>query len=314
MDIRRVAAIALSFHDYESFEAKLVEACRWVSLAAKMGADLAVLPEALNKWQGDGEGNPKAMTMPEYALDDWQTQCQTLIDCAREHAIAVTVPIVVREADGLRNVSYLISRTGAVLGRYEKLYPTSGELRQGVVPGRFEPIPWEGLQIGGAICFDMNFPDVFTRQHEAGVDLFLCPSLFPGGDQLNYYAASLQCPIVLAYPAWSRIIGILGRELAAGGYRHETLRFGFGVPIYLADLNFDAAVFHFDGNQQKIEAIWRRHGQDVAIAFDQENVRYSLESRSDAFTVADLMQEFDLQPLRAYLDESARAVADARAR
>jgi len=315
MRIRRISAIALSNRDFASFEEKLSEACRWVSLAAKTGSRLAVLPEAINVYRGDGPGNPRAMTVAESALDDWRNSCAMLLDCAVTNRIAVTIPLYIREGDGFLNCFFLISSAGEVLGRHVKAFPTPEELAANVAPAvENSPIEWDGVKVGGAICFDMDFPTVFEDQRKKGAEIFLCPSLSPGGDQLNHYAASLQRPIVLAYPAWSRIIDVLGREVAAGGYRHETLRFGFGVPVYSADVNFDKAVFHFDGNIQKYEAILRRYGTMVRAEFDQQNVRFSLESVSPDVTVQQIIEAFSLEPIQEYLVRASEECRAQRAR
>ena len=316
MKIKRIAVISLSNRDFDTFADKLAEACSWVQLAAKMGSDLAVLPEEMNNYCGDGPGNPRALTMEQMALDDWRTTCASLIDCAVRNRIAVTVPLITREPDGYRNGFFLVDRNGAVLGRYNKRRPTIGELDVGIVPGEtFPPIPWEdGIRVGGGICFDLNFHDVFADQKKAGANLFLCPSLFPGGSQLNYFAQSLQTPIALAYPAWSRIIDTLGREIAGGGYRHEQLRFGFGVPVYTADINFDSAVFHFDLNQEKIDPILRRYGAAVRLAFDQENSRFALESLAPDLTIGEVAREFGLETMGDYLVRAEKCVQTIAAR
>ena len=85
--------------------------------------------------------------------------------------------------------------------------------------------------VGGAVCFDVFYPyAVFDPQLDAGADLFLIPSLTPAGGLLDYYALVYGVPFVLSYSAWSRILDRDGTELAAGGYRSETLRFNFGSP------------------------------------------------------------------------------------
>jgi len=309
MNVKRIATIALSFRDYESFGEKLQEACRWVSLAARMGAKLAVLPEMMNFWRGDGPNNPNMLTTAEMALDDWQAECKPLLDCALENKIAVAVPVMIRQGEGYLNCSHLVSRTGEVLGRYAKTYPTQGEQKDGVAGGGVQSlIEWEGLKVGGAICFDLNFRDLFERQAADGADLFLCPSLFPGGMQVNGYARSFQTPIVIAYPAWSRIIDILGQDVVAGGYRHETLRFGAGVPVYVADVNFDKQVFHFDLNQTKIEGILRKYGPEVAIDFNQDESAFAVESLSPDRTVGDIVAEFELEPSAKFIRETRAGV------
>jgi len=285
MNTRRIAAIALSSRDFDSFEHRLEEACRWVSLAARMGAQLAVLPEVLNLWRGDGPGNPLALKAFEVACEDWQKECRTLLDCARQERIALTVPIYEREGEGCVNCFHLVSAAGEVLGRYVKTHPTGGEMDEGVLPAEHNaPIEWEGVMVGGAICYDIEYPHVFADQHRQGAQLFLCPSLTPGGDKLSFYCASLAC------------IDILGHDVVAGGYRHETLRFGFGVPVYVADVNLDSAAFSFGPgrNQESIEPLLRRYGSAVKLTFDQHNCRYSVEVVSPELTIDQVISEFGL--------------------
>jgi predicted amidohydrolase len=299
MNEKTLAAISLDNRDFPSLRAKLEEAARWIELAAAQGAELAVLPEMLNAYRGDGPDNPHRMTPAEIALDDWQAACSPLLDAARRAATAVTVPLIIRRGNCLHNSFFLASKTGELLGEYHKAFLTDQELSNGIQPGRSRLIEWEGLKVGGAICFDTNFPHVFARQADA--DLFLIPSLWPGGAQLNHYALEHAAPIVLAYPAWSRIIDIDGRELASGGYRNETLRFGYGSAVVLSTINFDRVQLHADYNQEKMLAVQQHYGPRVRIRFDQPNCLFILESRSSDLTVREVMQRFDLISRRQYL-------------
>ncbi|MBI4026605.1 MAG: carbon-nitrogen hydrolase family protein [Verrucomicrobia bacterium] len=300
MNQKTISVIALSNRDFPSFAAKVAEAVQWIELAANQGADLAVLPEAINLYKGDGPGNPNALSWEEAALDDWQGQTAALFEAAVRFKIAVAIPVVTRERGHLTNSFFLVSKAGKVLGRYQKMQPTAGELEHGVIPGEPGVFEWEGLKIGGGICFDTNFPRVFDLQAQQGAQLFLVASLWPGGSALNYYALRHSTPIALAYPAWSRIIDIDGREVAEGGYRHETLRFGFGAPVYTATLNFDRVTLYGDLNQQKMDAVQRTYGGQVRIRFDQQNCLFFLESRSMELTVQDVMKRFELVPARDY--------------
>ena len=307
MNIKTLAAVALNNKDYPDFDSKLAEAARWTEFSARQGADLVVLPEALNLYYGDG--NPHAISMQEAALDDWETSTRVLIDCARRNKVAVTIPVIVREEGRLVNCFYLVSREGQVLGRYEKRCPTPSELDSGVRRGRGGLIEWEGLKIGGAICFDCYFPQVFKEQADAGAQLFLMPSLTPGGTYLSYYAMSLATPIVLAYPAYSRIIDLDGRELAGGGYRHETLRFGFGSPVVMTSINFDRVALFGDGNQQKIVALQEEYGGRVRVSFDQENVTFIVESRCEDLRIDEVIQRFELIPKQDFFNACGRQFA-----
>jgi predicted amidohydrolase len=300
MKQKTIAAIALSNRDFPTFAAKLAEAVHWVEFAAKQGAELAVLPETINLWRGDGPGNPNALTYAEAALDDWQKQTAPLIEAARRLKIGVTVPVVVREGRSLWNSCFFISRTGKVVGRYDKINPTISELEQGVLPGKAKLIEWEGLRVGGAICFDTEFQEIFEQQAALGAQLFVVPSLSPGGRPLNHYASRYGTPLVIAYPAWSRILNYDGTELAAGGYRWETLRFGFGAPVLVATINFDYVVLHADGNQEKMVDVQRKYGHQVRLRFDQDNTLFYVESLAADLTVADVVKEFSLVPIREY--------------
>ena len=312
MNEKHIAAIALSADAFPSFRAKLDDALRWLELAAGMGCDLAVLPETLNLCQGDGVAAAATLSIRDAALpeDDWQTQCKPLIDAASALNIAVTLPLLIKQRDrSLRNCFFLISRTGQTLGCYTKSFVTPSELQEGTVP--YQPpqplIPWEGLNVGGAICFDTQFPEVFSEQADRGAQLFLCPSLWPGGTQLNYHAFEHSTPIVLAYPAWSRIIDITGQDIAAGGHRWETLRFGFGSPVVTARINFDRALFHADGNQQKMVTIQRDLGQRVAITFDQPNCTFAVESRCPELNIQQIITRYELVERKTYLRNARQA-------
>jgi predicted amidohydrolase len=323
MNEKHIAAIALSNDAFPSFRAKLDDALRWLEIAAGMGCDLAVLPETLNHYQGDGITAAAKLSVRDVAMpeDQWQAQCKSLIGAASALNIAVTLPLLIQERDGsLRNCFFLISRTGQTLGCYTKSFVTASELQNGTLPAPGmapnqppQPlIPWEGLTVGGAICFDTQFPEVFSQQAGRGAQLFLCPSLWPGGSQLNYHAFEHSTPIVLAYPAWSRIIDITGQDIAAGGQRWETLRFGFGSPVVAARINFDRALFHADGNQQKMVTIQRDLGPRVAITFDQPNCTFAVESRCPELSIADIITRYELVERKTYLRNARRACLASR--
>jgi hypothetical protein len=123
----------------------------------------------------------------------------------------------------------------------------------------------------------------------------------PGGSLLEAYAVTYGVPFILAYSPWSRIVDRDGHELAAGGYRSETLRAGFGLPIVQATINFDAVTLFADFNQQKMADVAKHYGSKVRIGFDQPNCIFVLESRSPDLTVAEVMREFGLISRRDYL-------------
>jgi predicted amidohydrolase len=312
MDIRKIAVISLSTQDASSFEDKLEDAAKWVVHAAIMGAQLAVLPEALNLYCGDGPGNPNELHIPDIALDDWQSSCDILVQTAKKNKIALTIPVFVRTEGRLYNSFFLISDKGECLGEYRKRFPTTHELDLGVIPASTDVITWNGLKIGGAICFDSMFRDTFVDQAAQGARLFLMPSLWPGGSQLNHWCHRLGVTCAMAYPAWSRIIDIDGKEKASGGYRSETLRFGFGSPVYCADINFDRECFSANGTQEKIVDIEKYYGERIKIDFDQQNCFFYIESLAPELSISDVKSTFDLISSQEYISNCRKLIEQCR--
>ncbi|MCX5660103.1 MAG: hypothetical protein NTW19_10320 [Planctomycetota bacterium] len=296
MNEKTLAAVALSNRDYPTFADKLHEAARWVEFAGDNGADLVVLPELLNLYRGDGAGNAAALPLEDVALDDWRAACGPILEAAARARTAVVVPVATREPAGLTNSFFLVDKAGRTAGRYQKSRLTPSEVAAGVLPGQPSLIEWEGLKVGGAICFDCYHPEVFSAQAQLGAQLFVVPSLTPAEAHLSFYALHHGLPIVQAYPAWSRIIDVTGRDLAAGGHRNETLNFGFGSPVIFATINFNRVALFADVNQQKILDVQRAHRARVRIAFDQANVTFVLESRDPALSVESIVREFGLVP------------------
>jgi hypothetical protein len=256
-----------------------------------------VLPETINLLHKKDARAP----LVEYALDDWRKATAILCETAAKSNISLILPLLVRDNNALANRFYVISKEGVSLGYYQKRVPTPDENASGVKAESSSPILWEGLRIGGGICIDVYYPHiVFNPQIESGADLFVIPSQTPAGLMLEYSALTYGVPFVLAYSPWSRILDRDGSELAAGGLRSETLRAGFGSPVLMATVNFDAVTLFADFNQQKIIDVERHYGRDVRIRFNQSNCLFTLESRSADLSVNEVMREFGLVSRRDY--------------
>jgi predicted amidohydrolase len=316
MRIKTISAVSLSAltHDYDTLAQKVEHAVAVFNDAADAGSDLVVFPEALNHYCGNYPHAKTQMHFGDTALDDWQRPFAPLIDAAKARRVAVVIPVVVRDAGVVANRFYVVGRDGGVLGHYQKSVPTPIEIQQGVTPGNTPLIHWEGLKLGGAICFDIYYPWVFERQVRAGTggsggaDLFLIPSFTPGGMHLNFYALNFSTPIILAYPQWSRIIDLDGRELAQGGLRNETIGFGYGQPLVTAAINFNRVVLFADRNQAKINDVLAKHKARVRVTFDQSNSIFVLESRDEKLDVDEIVREFGLISRRDYFAESLTSI------
>lgn len=311
MNQKTIATVGLRDAGFADLEAVLREAAHWVEVAAAQGADLAVLPETINLLHGDR----RTGALEEFALQDWRTETALLCEAAAKHGISLVLPLLVRDNEELANRFYLLSRDGSELGFYQKRVPAVGERLAGVEPAITHPLRWDGLTLGGAICLDIYFPHhVIEPQIKAGADLIIVPSMTPAGVLLDSYAVSYGVPFVLAYSPWSRILDRDGKELAAGGFRSETLRAGYGTPLQQATINFDAVSLFADFNQEIIKDVQRHYGDKVRVRFDQPNCLFVLESRSADLSISDVMREFGLVSRRDYfaqLDPDSAAVDSA---
>lgn len=307
MNIRKISTIALSNRDFSSLEEKLLEAVSWLEIAAAEGAELTVLPELLNRYCGDGYGNPRAIPFERLIMDDWQTECRPLLQAVKHLKLWTTVPVLHRSDGKIFNSFFLIAPDGEPVWRYDKICPTPNEIKNGLTPGQPSTYNWNKLTLGGAICFDTCFPEKLEQQARDGVQLFLVPSLWPGGSQLNHLCKIRSTRVALAYPAWSRIIDIDGLDIVAGGYRHETLRFGFGAPVYTASLNFDRVALYGNHNQEQMIALRQKYGSKIQLEYDQGNCLWFLDSCDPDLHEKALLDEFDLQPASEYFTQIASA-------
>jgi len=297
---KTIATIALRSGGYKDLNSTLAEAADLLTLASAQGAQLAVLPETINLYHRANDATP----LEEFALENWEQATEALRETAAQLKVSLVLPLLVRDHGVLANRFYVLSSDGSLLGSYQKRVLAPGEREAGVESRRSAPIPWEGLKIGGAICIDVYYPnEVFDPQVDSGADFFVIPSLTPAGSVLEWNAVMSGVPIVLAYSPWSRILDRDGSELAASGYRWETLSAGSGSPVLQATINFDAVTLFADYNQQKMREVQRHYGPNVRIRFDQSNCLFTLESRSADLSVTEIMQQFGLLSRREYFTQ-----------
>ncbi|GHJ40989.1 carbon-nitrogen hydrolase family protein [Streptomyces sp. TS71-3] len=75
------------------------------------------------------------------------------------------------------NSLYVISDEGRLTGRYDKRRCSHTEITGWYSPG-FEPLTFDvdGFRFGGALCIEVNFPELFAEYRELGVDCVLFSS------------------------------------------------------------------------------------------------------------------------------------------
>lgn len=156
--------------------------------AASQGAQLVCLPEAANLLLRDIKAYPAACVTE--AQDTTLSLCRSL---TRELGIWLhTGSLLLRteEGDRIWNRSHLLTPTGEIAARYDKLHTFdvrlggSGDFQESasVRPGEGGPVVVHiaplGITLGMAICYDVRFGHLFRALAQAGADVLLVPASF----------------------------------------------------------------------------------------------------------------------------------------
>jgi predicted amidohydrolase len=269
----------------------LERASTWIDLAAGEGPDLICLPESVN---GLGLGGDEwARTAEEVPGPTTRMASEK----AAEHSAYLVCPLVRRDARGIHNSATLYDRDGELVGVYDKVHPTMGELECGVVPGRTGLVSRVDFgRIGFAICFDLNFRDLRDCYADEGIDILLFPSMFRGGLQLRAWAYELGCYLVSATPGeQSAIVNPLGRTLA-----ESQISSGPTGSIISLELNLDYQVMHLDYNSEKLAEVKRAFGTQVRIEVAGPEGIFLLSSRHPERDSASIAREFGMETRHEY--------------
>jgi hypothetical protein len=204
-----------------------------------------------------------------------------------------------REEGRVYNSAVLASPAGELIGVYHKMFPTVGEIEQGITPGE-GPVVFDTSfgKVGIAICFDLNFPEIMRGLGECGAEVVFFCSAYRGGLQLEMWAYELGAYFVSAIrDELGRIVDMTGAVLAESTYEGLIAR----------RINLDRRLLHMDANWEKMDDMLRKYGAGVSFEYITREGCYTIASERDDVTVADLIREFDLEERSAYYDRSRRA-------
>jgi hypothetical protein len=226
---------------------------------------------------------------------------------AKEYNVNLVVPFLERLSGQVYNSVPIVDRAGRLAMVYRKNYPTPGEMKAGIVPGWEVPVAeCDGVRVGAAVCFDVNFPQVAAELERQRARLVFWPSMFWGGRLLEHWALRYAFTIVVAYGTESAVIDMSGRYLVKQGLETHQVRGRRLPPWAVAVLNLDREVYHLDYNQDKFPAIREKYGPDVLIEVYQPEAFFLLSSRREGLTVEQVAKEFRLETLREYMARSTK--------
>ena len=215
---------------------------------------------------------------------------------ASENNCYVVCPLLTEEDGRIYNSAVMIDRNGERLGAYHKMHPTTGELESGIMPGPKTPTVFQTDigTIGAQICFDINWQDGWQKLSQAGANIIVWPSAFPGGRMLNAMAWLTKAYVITATrPFPPRIIDMDGEDIDTGG-RFE--------PFATAPINLEKAFIHIWPYTKQLDALKEKYGQSVRVKKYHLEDWATVESLSDELAVQDLLDEFEIPTHKQHIE------------
>ncbi len=258
-----------------------------IDRAAVDNPDLIVLPETFT---GLGCGTEMWFETAETVPGPTS---ERMADRAREHACYIICPILRREGDRVTNSAILLGREGEVVGIYDKMHPTIGEIEQGVIPGSVAMgFDTDFGRLGIAICFDLNFRDVSDGLAERDVQLVCFPSMYRGGIRARLWAFEYGWFLASATPGeGSVIVDPLGSLLETSSTYQ---------PIISRRVNLDYVQMHVDYNVGKWDRAKEKYGEAVELDVLSPEAQAVLYAHGEGLSAQQVADEFGMESTRDY--------------
>ena len=290
---RPVRVVSLSFRDKS-----LAEISSAVDREGAKGADLIILPET---WRGQKDS-------PE-SLDGPTVSAMTTL--AKKHGTYIVCPIDRRDGKRRLNTAILIDRAGKIAGVYDKVYPYWSEfdLKSPVEPGQEAKVFQTDFgKLGLAICFDVNFPEVWQQLADQGAELVVWPSAYSAGTSLQAHALNHHFYIVTSTLTRDCLVyDITGEELL---YEKSD-----DLNVSRITLDLDRGIYHQNFNIERRDKLLKEHGGTVKQTkwLDREQW-FVLQAIQPGVSARALAKQYGLEELRDYLTRSRREIDQRRGR
>jgi len=293
---RRVRAVTLNVAPSPDVDGLVQQAAR---AAEVEGLDLLVLPESCT---GVDPTSSAPLTGP----------LVTALSALAARRSCYLLAGFDRAAEDGRYVSaVMLDRSGEPIGVYDKRYPYWPELdlTPPVRLGEHTRV-WETDfgTVGTAICFDVNFPNVWQDLADAGADLVVWPSAYAGGAILGAYSTIHHYHVLSCTQAGdSRGYDPTGAALAhrPGPIEHA----------YVFDVDLGRGIYHENYNTEPLAALLADHPDEVEIERHQRPEQWIvLRARRPGVDVRALAHDYGLEELRAYVARSRTVMDELRER
>ncbi len=252
--------------------------------------DIIVVPECCDRFQSHSMKERK---------DYYQFRRNQMRDAfasiaADNHCYIAYSAVIEKEDGSFRNATQIIDRHGTVAGVYHKNHLVIEENTEcGILYGKDAPlIECDFGKVACAICFDLNFQELRDKYAAASPDLIVFCSMYHGGLAQRWWACQCQSHFVGA---------ISGGQCEILSPQGETIASSTNyTPYVTARVNLDCSVIHLDYNVEKLQAVREKYKTAVKVHDPGKLGTVLLSSESDAFTVDDIIREFEIETWRDY--------------
>ena len=104
-----------------------------------------------------------------------------MAEIASRQEIGLAGSMPTRRPSGVANTMVLVNKAGEVVTSYDKihLFSVADEDRHFIPGNKTVVTPWENLEVGLAICFDLRFPEMTRKLAQEGVQIVLVSAQWP---------------------------------------------------------------------------------------------------------------------------------------
>jgi len=230
---------------------------------------------------------------------------QTLSALARKHHTYIVSPIDRVVGERRLNSAVLLDREGKVAFIYDKVYPYWSEFdhRHKVEVGVTAPVYQADFgKVGFAICFDVNFPEVWKSLADQGAELVIWPSAYSAGTTLQAHALNHHYYIVTSTGARDCLVyDITGEQLL---YQKSQ-----DINVSRVTLDLDRGIYHENFNMAKRDKLLREHPDDVEqVRYLEREAWFVLHARRPGVSARQLAAQYGMEELRDYIDRSRKEI------
>jgi predicted amidohydrolase len=179
---RKFTVAAIQFCPNEDKAGNLKQAGKFIDIAVKEGADVAVLPEMFNCC-----GHTKVMV--ENAEKIPGDTINALSDKAKKHGIYIVCGSIFEKVGKTKvyNTSVIVGRNGEIVAKYSKVHLFDVDIQdkirykesENVVAGeKLVTADMGDVKVGMSICYDLRFCELYRSLALKGAKIIFIPSAF----------------------------------------------------------------------------------------------------------------------------------------